>query len=66
MRTAGIALFGVIWFGALAAQATEPIVDSAAAKHGYQNLVNKAYLPPDFDQATFDAAWKHWPSSVMG
>ena len=27
---------------------------------GYQLLTEKAYLPPDFDQETFDELWKCW------
>jgi mono/diheme cytochrome c family protein len=27
---------------------------------GYQLLTTKAYLPPDFDQSTFDELWKTW------
>jgi len=27
---------------------------------GYELLTTKAYLPPDFDQETFDALWKTW------
>lgn len=45
-------------------RAAEPEVDPAAAARGYRNLVDKAYLPPDFDQATFDVAWKHWPEPL--
>jgi hypothetical protein len=35
-----------------------------SAYRGYRALVEKAYLPPDFDQETFDAAWKHWPEPL--
>lgn len=28
--------------------------------HGYHLLTTKPYLPPDFDQATFDEVWKTW------
>jgi mono/diheme cytochrome c family protein len=31
---------------------------------GYQNLTQKAYLPPDFDQEVFDSAWKQWPEPL--
>jgi mono/diheme cytochrome c family protein len=34
------------------------------AERGYKLLVEKAYLPPDFDQQTFDAAWKFWPEPL--
>lgn len=33
---------------------------ATAAERGYWLLLNKAYLPPDFDQETFDALWKNW------
>lgn len=32
----------------------------AAAQRGYELLTTKAYLPPDFDQETFDEVWKTW------
>jgi len=45
-----------------------PAADRAAvqsqAQRGYQFLVEKAYLPPDFDQETFDAVWKQWPEPL--
>jgi len=31
---------------------------------GYELLTTKPYLPPDFDQQTFDAAWKVWPEPL--
>src|SRR5438552_2748475 len=37
--------------------------ESAAAR-GYRFLVGKAYLPPDFDDETLTAAWKHWPEPL--
>src|SRR5262245_28809818 len=42
----------------------EPSQDEVSAKRGYDFLVNKAYLPADFDQETFDAAWKYWPEPL--
>jgi mono/diheme cytochrome c family protein len=33
---------------------------NAAARRGYDLLLNKSYLPPDFDQQTFDELWKTW------
>src|SRR5262245_11483398 len=35
-----------------------------SAARGYENLTQKVYLPPDFDQETFDAAWQHWPEPL--
>ena len=43
--------------------AAEP-ADRSAAERGYKLLVEKAYLPPDFDQEVFDSAWKHWPEPL--
>jgi mono/diheme cytochrome c family protein len=37
-----------------------PLVDH----RGYRLLVDKAYLPPDFDQETFDRVWEHWPAEL--
>ena len=31
------------------------------AQRGYELLTQKAYLPSDFDQETFDSLWKCWP-----
>jgi mono/diheme cytochrome c family protein len=51
-------------FGAASAAAAERFDPSAAAQRGYQFLVSKPYLPPDFDQETFDAVWKYWPEPL--
>ncbi|ADB16059.1 conserved hypothetical protein [Pirellula staleyi DSM 6068] len=34
------------------------------AERGYKLLTQKAYLPPDFDQETFDNTWKNWPEPL--
>ncbi len=39
-------------------------VDQAAAQRGYKLLVEKAYLPADFDREVFDTAWKQWPEPL--
>jgi mono/diheme cytochrome c family protein len=31
---------------------------------GYRLLLEKAYLPPTFDQETFDALWRVWPEPL--
>jgi len=36
----------------------------SAAERGYRFLVEKAYLPADFDEETFAAAWKYWPEPL--
>jgi mono/diheme cytochrome c family protein len=35
-------------------------VGETPAERGYRNLTTRAYLPPDFDQQTFDELWKVW------
>jgi mono/diheme cytochrome c family protein len=47
-----------------ATRAAAPIEPLSPAEHGYLLLTEKAYLPPDFDQETFDAAWKQWPEKL--
>jgi cytochrome c5 len=34
------------------------------AERGYKVLRTKQFLPPDFDQQTFDALWKVWPEPL--
>ena len=38
--------------------------DLTSAERGYRFLTQKAYLPPDFDQETFDQLWKVWPGDL--
>jgi mono/diheme cytochrome c family protein len=38
--------------------------EPSAAERGYRFLVDKAYLPPDFDQQTFDDVWQKWPEPL--
>src|SRR2546430_16517670 len=44
--------------------AAEPSPRQSPVQRGYQFLVDKPYLPPDFDQETFDATWKYWPEPL--
>ena len=44
--------------------AAEPTQTMTSAERGYALLVDKPYLPPDFDQETFDAVWKQWPEPL--
>ena len=34
------------------------------AERGYRLLVEKPFLPPDFDRETFDGAWRQWPEPL--
>lgn len=43
------------------AWADEPLTPE---QRGYRFLTEKPYLPPDFDQATFDAVWTQWPEPL--
>jgi hypothetical protein len=38
--------------------------DEQSAARGYRLLTEKPYLPPDFDQETFDAVWEVWPEPL--
>ena len=49
---------------ALSVFAAEPDKELTAAQRGYRNLTQREYLPPDFDQEAFDAAWQHWPEPL--
>jgi mono/diheme cytochrome c family protein len=60
------ALAAIGWFlvrGFPATAAELPDIEPSATR-GYRALVEKAYLPPDFDQETFEAAERHWPESL--
>jgi mono/diheme cytochrome c family protein len=35
-----------------------------AAQRGFEFLVNKTYLPTEFDQETFDQVWQAWPPAL--
>lgn len=39
-------------------------VDREAAARGYQFLTEKAVLPGDFSESTFDAVWNVWPPEL--
>jgi mono/diheme cytochrome c family protein len=50
-------------FAAAAVRGEEPaapVEEESAAQRGYRLLLNKPYLEPDFDQATFDNLWRVW------
>lgn len=36
----------------------------ASPERGFRFLTEKAYLPADFDEETFDAAWRFWPAEL--
>ncbi len=59
----GIAFLLAAWCG-LTVQAEDLAPQSLAsetpAERGYRWLTTKAYLPPDFDQQTFDEVWHAW------
>jgi mono/diheme cytochrome c family protein len=44
--------------------AAEPSPPLTPAQRGFRLLVDKPYLPPDFDQETFEAVWKQWPERL--
>ncbi|XZE54383.1 hypothetical protein SH139x_000344 [Planctomycetaceae bacterium SH139] len=50
--------------GAVVADDATAADQLSAAERGYRFLVEKAYLPADFDQETFDAVWQTWPAEL--
>ncbi len=46
-------------FSAISAEEPEPRF-ATRAERGQWLLLNKAFLPPDFDQETFDQLWQRW------
>ncbi len=66
----------ILWAGcwtACSVQAADPPESNAsdaeraatyAIAEGFRLLTEKAYLPADFDQATFDAVWQSWPKKL--
>lgn len=46
------------------AAATNRADESGSPGQGYSWLTEKPYLPPDFDQETFDNVWKNWPEPL--
>jgi hypothetical protein len=57
IRPVVAAFLGAICFLAIDVSAAEP-------ERGYRLLTEKAYLPPDFDQETFDQVWRQWPEPL--
>lgn len=63
---AGIAAFVVgaaLMEGALA-ETPVALKSETPAQRGFRLLTTKAYLPPDFDQETFDNVWRAWPEPL--
>ncbi|MCH7726127.1 MAG: c-type cytochrome [Planctomycetes bacterium] len=58
-------LAGIVWLGSSWAYAWEDkAATPSASERGYRFLTEKAYLPPDFDQRTFDEVWREWPEPL--
>ncbi len=60
-RPAATALMLILAGAALSSLAH---ADETAAERGYRFLTEKKYLPIDFDQQTFDDAWRSWPEPL--
>jgi mono/diheme cytochrome c family protein len=43
---------------------TEELANQGDPLRGYDLLVNKPFLPPDFDEAIFDEVWQVWPKPL--
>lgn len=57
---------GTSWAGeTVPAKFAVPLPPAGSAEErGYRFVTEKAYLPPDFDQALFDELWKRWPEPL--
>jgi mono/diheme cytochrome c family protein len=45
-------------------RSTDSLEEMSPAERGYWLLRNKAYLPADFDQTTFELLWGRWPEPL--
>lgn len=54
----------VVLVAVAAARGQEGSRELSPAERGYRFLTEKAYLPPDFDQATIDDVWRTWPQPL--
>lgn len=62
MMTAGTLLAALA--AAVAAGGLPPDAETSDASRGWRILRSKAFVPPDFDQETFDALWTTWPEPL--
>jgi hypothetical protein len=62
LRRAAIAILLVV--SATPLVVAQPDEGLSPPQRGYRNLTQREYLPPDFDQETFDSAWQHWPEPL--
>jgi len=64
----GLCLMVFVASGLFAAEANDGIPAGweklTPAERGYRFLTEKAYLPPDFEQSTFDETWTVWPEPL--
>ena len=61
LRSLGVGLLLCTLCHALVLYAQEA---APSAERGYRWLLEKPYLTPDFDQATFDRVWTKWPEPL--
>lgn len=56
-------LAGSFWSVMAPAQELRSVADPSPER-GFRFLTEKAYLPADFNEETFDAAWRFWPADL--
>lgn len=56
--------FSLIIAACASVRAADPAPRQSQGERGYALLVNKPYLPPDFDQEILDVVWKQWPEPL--
>lgn len=64
----GLGWLAIILVGAVCCASLHHVVagevDAAAAKRGYEFLLNTPLVPADFPEAIFDQAWTQWPEPL--
>ncbi len=63
LRRTGIVTIACAWFALAGECRAESVVADASSSRqarGREHLLNKAYLPADFDQEVFDELWSTW------
>ena len=54
----------LLWGSGSTQSVAETTENPVAVETGYRLLTEKPYLPPDFNQATFDEVWRVWPEPL--
>lgn len=53
-----------VWIAGMTAMLPANAASGGDPKRGYELLLEKPYLPPDFDEDTFSQVWEVWPEPL--